>query len=228
MKNIHILPTDKPSRYVTNYMEQNMQWQNIYITNSEEIKEGDWILFQNVLTKALKGERFSGKEKIILTIDQDLIADGVQPIDDEFLQWFVAKANDSGVPIDEVEIDYQTKDITEKGEWLYDYSIIIPKQEQPICDGCGNSICCCLMKTQETLEEAAEKCFKEKEVLGYTYEIEDGFKLGAKWQAERMYSEEDLRKAFIAGGNSFIEEDDCYGSQYKEYMEEWFNKFKKK
>ena len=47
---------------------------------------------------------------------------------------------------------------------------------------------------KETLEEAAEKCFKEKEILGYTYEIRDGFILGAKWQQERMYSEEEVLK----------------------------------
>jgi hypothetical protein len=47
-------------------------------------------------------------------------------------------------------------------------------------------------------------------------------------KAERMYSEEDLKKAFIAGGNSQIEEDDAYGSAYMEYMEEWFEQFKKK
>lgn len=44
----------------------------------------------------------------------------------------------------------------------------------------------------------------------------------------RMYSEEDLREAFIAGGNSQIEEDDGYGSRYLKYMEEWFKQFKKK
>jgi hypothetical protein len=50
----------------------------------------------------------------------------------------------------------------------------------------------------------------------------------AKWQAERMYSEEDMRKAFIAGGNSQIEEDDVYGTEYNAYMEKWFEQFKKK
>lgn len=50
------------------------------------------------------------------------------------------------------------------------------------------------MNKQETLEEAAEKYFKEKEILGYTYEIRDGFILGAKWQQERMYNEEELLK----------------------------------
>jgi hypothetical protein len=45
-----------------------------------------------------------------------------------------------------------------------------------------------------------------------------------------MYSEEDMRKAFIAGGNSQIEEDEdyAYGSAYTEYMEDWFEQFKKK
>jgi hypothetical protein len=43
-----------------------------------------------------------------------------------------------------------------------------------------------------------------------------------------MYSEEDMRKAFIAGGNSQIEEDDAYGSAYTKYMEDWFEQFKKK
>jgi hypothetical protein len=56
----------------------------------------------------------------------------------------------------------------------------------------------------------------------------DAFKQGAKWQQERSYSEEDMRKAFIAGGNSFIEEDDAYGSEYHKYMEKWFEQFKKK
>jgi len=56
----------------------------------------------------------------------------------------------------------------------------------------------------------------------------DMFSEGAKWQQERSYSEEDMREAFIAGGNSQIEEDDAYGSAYLEYMEEWFEQFKKK
>ena len=46
-------------------------------------------------------------------------------------------------------------------------------------------------------------------------------------QAEKSYSEEDMRKAFIAGGNSQIEEDDDYGTEYDAYMEKWFEQFKK-
>ena len=56
MKNIHVLPTDRPSRlFKDNFgkyfisinidQEQNhFKPQNIYITNSEEIKEGMWFL----------------------------------------------------------------------------------------------------------------------------------------------------------------------------------------
>jgi len=59
--------------------------------------------------------------------------------------------------------------------------------------------------TQETLEEVAERLW-----LDSTSQLtcKNSFIQGAKWQQERMYSEEDMRKAFIAGGNSQIEEDD--------------------
>ena len=45
--------------------------------------------------------------------------------------------------------------------------------------------------TKETIEEAAEQF----EYTNGTY----GFKQGAKWQAQRMYSEEDLREAYKHG-----------------------------
>ena len=65
---------------------------------------------------------------------------------------------------------------------------------------------------QETIEEANWK------VLGTKI---DTFYNGAKWQAERMYSEEDMREAFIAG-TQFEEDYD-----YNLYMENWFEQFKK-
>jgi hypothetical protein len=89
MKNIHILPTDKPSRYVTNYMEQSMQFQNIYITSDEETKQGENYYYSLISKRIIMCEGGKDFRKIILTTDQDLIADGVQAIDDEFLQWFV-------------------------------------------------------------------------------------------------------------------------------------------
>jgi hypothetical protein len=69
---------------------------------------------------------------------------------------------------------------------------------------------------KETIEEAAEK---QDYTLGVEY---CAFIEGAKWQAERMYSEEDMREAFIAG-TQFEEDYD-----YNLYMEKWFEQFKKK
>jgi hypothetical protein len=104
MKNIHILPTDKPSRLFIwgdklrlgelvdspDYFPKLNQ--NIYITSDEEIKEGDWFMDDNNSLKTsykLSHVQFANPKKIILTTDQDLIKDGVQAIDDEFLEWFV-------------------------------------------------------------------------------------------------------------------------------------------
>ena len=53
MKNIHVLPTDKPSRlFIDNKGKYNLEigqvdfktFQNIYITSNEEIEVGDWVI----------------------------------------------------------------------------------------------------------------------------------------------------------------------------------------
>jgi hypothetical protein len=112
MKNIHILPTEKPSRLFYNkdgVLElHRLQWrkntQHIYLTSDEEIKEGDWIIDlvrnnisevsgisnedNNIVLDSGSFANINQCKKIILTTDQDLIKDGVQAIDDEFLEWF--------------------------------------------------------------------------------------------------------------------------------------------
>ena len=67
---------------------------NIYITSDEQVKKGDWVLNSwneiHQITKNDKSKSYKKTcKKIILTTDQDLIIDGVQVIDDEFLEWFV-------------------------------------------------------------------------------------------------------------------------------------------
>jgi hypothetical protein len=65
---------------------------NIYITSDEEIKEGNSIFETDTNTINIAGKDYVKNEfdfKIILTTDQDLIADGVQAIDNDFLEWFV-------------------------------------------------------------------------------------------------------------------------------------------
>jgi hypothetical protein len=124
-KNILVLPTDKPSRlylgnngnFVFGMIKTSIQSkndsftnQNLYITSDEEIKEGDWgyrdsgIVFK--MTKELLEYYISIKDtdthkryKIIITTDQDLIKDGVQAIDDEFLEWFVKNPSCENVEI---------------------------------------------------------------------------------------------------------------------------------
>jgi len=149
MKNIHVLPTPKPSRvykhlgrelkHTVRYFEQKGLLcinQNIYITNSEEIKEGDYVLYHEdkisqvlgINIDELKLDRGgvwrSSCKKIILTTDQDLIKDGVQAIDDEFLEWFVKNPS-----CEYVVVKYQYwKEINDVGK--YTYKIIIPSEEQ--------------------------------------------------------------------------------------------------
>ena len=52
---------------------------------------------------------------------------------------------------------------------------------------------------KETLEEVAERTYQFFKGLQDDIDLSfyDGVRLGAKWQAERMYSEEDLRRAMI-------------------------------
>ena len=52
-------------------------------------------------------------------------------------------------------------------------------------------------------------------------EIETAFEVGAKWQAERMYSEEDLRRAYTVGKHGGVNQ------TYYDF-DEWFEQFKKK
>ena len=114
MKNIHLIPTDKPSRlhnkngelgnypstklYIEDFKGNQHNSFHIYITSDEEIKEGDcvidnvgriWIKMELCFVKVAKDNPYGKSYKIILTTDQDLINDGVQKIDDEFLEWFV-------------------------------------------------------------------------------------------------------------------------------------------
>ena len=73
---------------------------------------------------------------------------------------------------------------------------------------------------QETLEEAAENYVKDESNRTYRFISKASFQDGAKWQQERMYSEEDLRNAYRWGTTV------NHGT--KEHFNEWFEQFKKK
>jgi len=83
---------------------------------------------------------------------------------------------------------------------------------------------------KETLEEAAERIAKEHCNIRVNpntteFQIQQFIIKGAYWQAQRMYSEEDMRKAFEAGELS--KEDDINGDCETPF-DEWFEQFKKK
>ena len=258
MKNLHVLPTDKPSRvFITkdeglgfdNQMLENTeldcQNQNIYITSNEEIKVGDWYYLPrtNSVYKCnedpteLNLERRLGVSKVILTTDLDLIKDGVQPIDDEFLEWFVKNPSCESV---EVKRGYlgmggfvETNEPLSKDK--IEYKIIIPKEEpKKELPEFGtkefNDLCFCFFggkPKQETLEEAAERYATNHGMMAYVFpEKEKSFIDGAKWQQERMYSEEDLREVFKQSRMAKIFEKDM--PPVYENFEEWFEQFKNK
>jgi hypothetical protein len=150
MKNIHILPTDKPrfGKYLvlnkesklciwdTNFMgsQTTLPAQNIYITSDEDAKKTEYYYLpaNNTIQKSDNDNecRYYGGKKIILTTDQSL--DGIQAIDDEFLEWFVNNPS-----CEEVEVRY-TVDFNSKAV------IIIPKEEpkqetleEVECNNCG-------------------------------------------------------------------------------------------
>ena len=245
MKNIHLIPTYKSSRLTIlnsgklNFgaeimSSSNSKPQHIYITNDKEIKEGDWYYYFGHIVKYDSDENTltPNCKNIILTTDQELIADGVQTIDDEFLEWFVKNPSCEKV---ETKIEFiQTPDNLKDGFY---YKIIIPKEEptEEAKQRAKNymSLKGALEPKQETLKEAAEKYMMEKYQKG-TY-LGKLFIEGAKWQQERMYSEEDLREAFKSGRmveNYKGEWEETYSDEMTsckyEDFNKWFEQFKKK
>jgi hypothetical protein len=243
MKNIHIIPTDKSSRL---YLDRGKLWidnlvygsnnQHIYITSDEKPKKGDWSMYQNKIHKCIEdiiGDEF---KKIILTTDQDLIADGVQAIPDEFLEWFVKNPSCEEVKVDLVAVNEFGSEITVGGYGFdrFIYKIIIPQEEpkQKKWDTLNKELDDALEEEfgseepkQETLEEAAKKRYIEGVYVINGIDICDAsrecFIEGAKYQAERMYSEKEvfsiLDKVFH-----------MYASSHRKDAKQWFEQFKKK
>jgi hypothetical protein len=263
MKNIHVIPTDKPSRlyYFGNSPELRLtkypnlfrvferSTQNIYITSDEEIKEGDYVydLITNTVYQLFE-KPTKNEFKIILTTDQDLIKftaenDGVQAIDDEFLQWFVKNPS-----CERVEVIHW-EGYSDIG--LLNYEIIIPKeqQRQHIID---------MMKSDEELglyDEPKQESFVEKMIpLQLRYNLDNikqatleevahkmlddygiksmGQSIGvlevkklmvkmAKWQQEGSYSEEEVI--------DFLQEMNDWPTTFEGRIDirEWFKQLKK-
>jgi hypothetical protein len=261
MKNVHILPTDKPSRLFLNKVNNKLlldsdtycdlikrlpssNYQNIYITSDEEIKEGDCIFANQGAHKVtdIKDDKypygtFNSKrdkiyhheswKKIILTTDQDLIKDGVQAIDDKFLQWFVKNPSCEWV---EVEVEFiQTPDNLKDGFY---YKIIIPIEEpkqstvgKEFYESADEII---TVYKQETLEEFAKRIANDSKHSGIKLDYQDGIyygiEIGAKYQGERMYSEEEVYNLLYNLACEVVQDYDHTPKK----LDKWFEQFKKK
>jgi hypothetical protein len=226
MKNIHILPTDKPSEFYSidgKHKLANstmaMDWyissagykpHNIYITSDEEIKEGinQWYLDKFInKPRNSSGSQYGEKQDvIILTTDQDLIKDGVQAIYDEFLEWFVKNPSCEEVKFKEI------KDTDGKVVSYRFISALIPKEEPK----------------QETLEEAAEDFYEEN---AHNITFLKLVEFGAKWQQEQdknKYSEEEVLDIIKYYDIEFKLDTFSYTKPCSFRIEEWFEQFKKK
>jgi hypothetical protein len=251
-RNLWVIPTDKPSRLRYNasnvlvlteesYRDYNkLDNQHIYITSDEEIKNGDYFLDPRFPSMMIPLKQRDGIynhvidkcRKIILTTDPDLILDGVQAIDDEFLEWFVNNPSCESVV---VNFNYKKFRWSELNKSQC-YKIIIPQEEPKQIYyntvGIENGVNVVkgqfntqkealdlanelnrkfpdlyydwretLIKEepkQETLEEASHTAWLNYEhVEGnlYSTSFKNGFKFGANYQAERMYSEEEVMNA---------------------------------
>ena len=246
MKNIHVLPTDKPSMLIKqgknlnelflytrpiDFRDNELYPLHIYITDDSEIKIEDWCLY--VFTKSVfkygKGlakaqtTLLNATKKIILTTDQDLIADGVQEISEDFLQWFVKNSSCEFAEVKEkqhFEAD-KSKRINPLNGVHYSYKIIIPQEElkQEFGKPFVNSK---KMENKETLEELYFKRNPHRKVI--VKKRIDDFIAGTECQAERMYSEEEVRKISI---DFFYHWWNSKGTNTEQGFDKWFSQFKK-
>ena len=246
MKNVHLIPTDKLSRlgYLTKKGKEvfkdlrlfdkpmpnilDSENQHIYITSDEEITKetkpcwcintikntwnDDLVYYQG----AMPQYHFIGFKKIILTTDEVLIADGIQEIPNDFLDWFVKNPSCERVEFNAYPISPNGNIIGTDSQYPFDglisnfiikYKIIIPKEEPK----------------QETLEEAAKNYLKTlhgvnyKSLYHFSQQQTSAFIKGAKSEAARNYwfsqfqkqdktkfSEEDMKAAWENGMKSAI------------------------
>jgi hypothetical protein len=261
-KNCWVIPTDKPSslfKDINGNLSFNKDWveipigrinHNIYITSDEEIKDEDWC-YDKVLNIRFKTDNHTDFNyvnqtdnviKIILTTDPDLIEDGIQAIDDEFLEWFVKNPTCEWVRIAErfINKDYDSA-----------YVIIIPKEEPnpfELPKALPDDVFYKSLNPKQSVEEYKQQCLDEtlEEAAEincesithpYCHREKSMFIKGAKWQAERMYSEEEvfelITNCLLATGKTIkaemknIRTNDAYIEFSGSDLKEWFEQNKK-
>ena len=176
---------------------------NIYITNDEEIKEGDYFLYNKIEIRfKTNGTEYHGgklchisgnrrypvdkSKKIILTTDQSL--NGVQAIDNDLLEFLIKNPSCEEV---EVEKEYLSnngvwKEVLLPSEWEVDTKVrhktIIPKEKTKQLTDLEIAI-----KLEEIdrepKKETLEQFMASLPYYGHcNYEHLEGIEVGAKWQ----------------------------------------------
>ena len=230
MKNLHVLPTDHPSRLryniKTNFWELNefhkyhtdiKSTHNIYITSEEDIKTGDWYYNHKTdtvqkRTKGTNNESYIGFKKVILTTDRELTDGNVQPISDEFLQWFIKNSYCEFVETERLGdgkyVNFLPNGDTEEGVYE-NYKIIIPKEE-PKKDCFSLPNCTCKESNLDAIKGLCKICGNSIIHLGERVYVEP--------KQERSYSEEEVLEILRK-------------SRYNEFgiddLEKWFNNLKR-
>ena len=245
MKNIHILPTDKPSRlHEYDYLspmglsKEPLKWRlgrNIYITNDEDINENDYIITKEgklVQVSYLLSKDLQGASKVVLTTDQDLIKEGVQHIDDEFLEWFVKNPS-----CEEVEVDYKITsfiEVTHPSDKISTqyikklYKIIIPKEGTPqFVSMCENTFGG-KTKIMTAVEFLIDWMKKNQYFIGndLLQAVEQAKEI--EKQQERMYSEEEVIELLTQRSKHFSTKVKPFNELLLKQDLEWFEQFKKK
>ena len=220
-------------------MERNIYkiGKELFITSDEEIKKDDYYLGDDNHIYNLCTTVNSNGKKIILTTNADYIEEGIQAIDDEFLEWFIKNPS-----CEEVEVkleNYYASGALQSNLWQY--KVIIPKDEPKQTKW---------NKLNKELDDALEEEFgseepKQEPERGITithfqqYPIEviaanladpnicktDNWIAGAKYQAERMYSEEEVVKLWNWLNDGFIIRKSL---PTREELIGWFEQFKNK
>ena len=222
MKNVHLVPTENYSelvhstnkygglflsRHYSPMKEMGDSYQHIYITSNEEIKEGDYGVIGEVIMNYSQMHKMwnmpQGK-KIILTTDQDLIKDGVQAIDDEFLEFIVKNPSCESIEVEsglffyaegedrryKITIPKEVPNLTdEKGRPMTYWGGLAETKQENCCTPAGqikryvDCKGCDRKPNQETLEEGFDRIYKELDFSEFDFA---SFKLGVKWQQEQM------------------------------------------
>jgi hypothetical protein len=272
---LHLYTDEKGTRLELCELEHShtRNTQDIYITSDDEIREGDYWIYichingldygdnNNPIVKnnlpPTWFEKLHDKKnykKIILTTDQDLIKDGVQDIDNDFLHWFVK--NPSCEEVETAKGKMKLNDDNQEYGFpdMSLYKIIIPKEEElkqevivpdgyydedskdfeitslvDFTDDEQESIeimqeAKAMGMRQETLEELSKDFYSDDDEMM----LRIAFKRGYTECEERMYSKEEVLEQLNILMSLPSSTLDKFTDEKDNITMKWFKKFKKK